>query len=416
MKRIALILFPFFLQAQDIGVLDSQANDCFTKLIHKQSEAPVVEQLRVLAGNTNWYGSPLRPYAMGIYACSQATKENRQVFDQVCRMIGESYPKSQVLPVLRTAYKDAPCESCPSQKTGCISCGFSGKCQKCKGVGILKDHDLKKFLPVRNDNYRRELRVGLSVDEDPFINGQRYKTCDLCLGAGVCRNCSGKKMARKHCSACNDTRIVHQLVNAREVLFSLTQAAQVIYAGSTVQRQTLAIENALLEADLLSPEQAFSFLTNAVAMNPDAGNLGKAREQITANRQSLAVSSALKKVSPLSTADAVDYLTVLIAVNPKATNLLQARLLLNKKQAELNEIRSAHDQFLATMRTMKPREVARTILLRKINEETRPDFREEMKMMLVDMDYEIRQHKILLGAIYVVVLLGVFWVMTLFFR
>lgn len=413
MKRIPLVLFSvcLLLRAEDVQTLDRQAHALFAQLRQDAVNEQAVEQLRGLAGNTNWLASPLRPYAMGIYACGQARKNNRQMFDLTVELIRKGYPKSPVPAILQQIVKVEPCVSCPKPQVGCRSCGFTGKCRKCVGTGQIPDYELKRVGIVAGGQ-ERVSKLGESTTS--AVNG-RSKSCDVCGGSGACAGCGGKSSSAP-CSVCSGLRKVQNLGNPDPVQERLLEGAAVIFTGSDVQRQTLAVSDVLAAADLLPPEKALAELTNAVAANPKATNLIRARERAIAEFQAVAVLKELVAVKTLPPSEAASRLAAAMTANPKASNLAQARAEIDRCRTIVTETEGNHRNFMASIRATKDRETARAVLFDRIKKEPNPEFRKEMDATMVELNQEIRRNKIIFYSAGAVAVLAGLWLVSTFFR
>lgn len=413
MKRITLVLFSacLLLKAEDVRTLDRQADALFAELRQDAANEQAVEQLRGLAGNTNWLSSPLRPYAMGVYACGQARRNNRQMFDLTVELIRKGDPKSPIPVMLNQVVKTEPCLSCPKPQIGCRSCGFTGKCRKCAGTGQIADHELKKTNGTATGQDRAAVKLGDSSEGAK----ERFKPCDVCGGSGVCSGCGGKSSSAP-CPVCRGTRQVQRLGNPDAVQQRLLEGAAVVFTGNEVQRQTLIVSETLAAADLLPPEKALAALTNSVSENPKATNLIRARERAIAELQAVAVLKELVAVKALPPAEAASRLDAAMTANPKASNLAQARAEIHRCRTIVAETVGSHRNFMESIRTMKDRETARAVLFDRIKKEVNPEFRKEMDATMVELNQELRHRRIVFYSAGAVAVLAGLWLVSTFFR
>jgi len=412
MKRIALVLFSAcLLRAEDVQTLDRQGVALFAQLRQDAVNEQAVEQLRVMVGNTNWFSSPLRPYAMGIYACGQARKNDRQMFDRTVELIRKGYPKSPIPVILQQVVRTEPCVSCPKPQIGCRNCGFTGKCRKCAGTGQIPDHELKRTGGGSSGGQERVSKLGESTSSTK----ERSKACDVCGGVGVCPTCGGKSFVAS-CPVCGGTRQIQKFGDPNSIQQRLLNDVAVVFTGNEVQRQTFVVSEALAAADLLPPAKALAELTNAVAANPKATNLIRARERAIAEFQAVAVLKELVAAKALPPAEAASRLDAAMTANPKASNLAQVRAEIHRCRTIVAETVGSHRNFMESIRTMKNRETARAILFDRIKKEPSPEFRKEMDAAMVELNQEIRHRKIIFYSVGAVAVLAGLWLVSTFFR
>jgi len=275
----------------------------------------------------------------------------------------------------------------------------------------VPDNELKKTGGMPGGQGRAAAKLGESTSGTK----ERFKPCDACGGTGVCPVCGGKSSTAP-CPVCGGTRQVQKLGNPDAVQQRLVEAAAVVFSGNEVQRQTLAVSDALAAADLLPPEKALMELTNAISANPKAANLIRARERAVSELQAVAVQKELFAVKEMSPAEAASRLEAVMTANPKASNLAQARAEIHRCRMIVAETVGRHRTFMESIRQMSNRETARAVLFDRIKKEQNPEFRKEMDVAMVELNQEIGHRRIIFYSAGAVAVLAALWMTSTFFR